>query len=137
MLWIVYLSFDILGTSAHKLWTSGAINEGNYVLNNISNLLRMIIMYKFGGTYLDNDSISLRKIEPFPFSIKTKPKSFVVAEALNSVNNAFLHFDETEHPINKCVMGVQVLSVDIILPLPLPGYQLTRMSFFSDSTFIG
>ena len=43
----------ISGSPLEDLWKSGRVwHEGYFGLNNISNLLRLVLLYKCGGTYL-------------------------------------------------------------------------------------
>ena len=83
----VKLDFDSLfeGTPMSPLWESDAVRKSKYALNNISNSLRMILLHKFGGTYLDNDIISLE-------AVPEDPTDFIVAESREKVNNAVLKF---------------------------------------------
>ena len=49
------------GTPASKLWSTKAITDG-YYLNNISNVLRIVILLRFGGIYFDSDVISVKPV---------------------------------------------------------------------------
>ena len=49
------------GTPASKLWSTKAITDG-YYLNNISNVLRIVILLRFGGIYFDSDVISVKSV---------------------------------------------------------------------------
>ena len=49
-------------TSPSKLWKSGAITRSGFYLNNISNVLRILLLLKFGGVYLDSDVISIQQL---------------------------------------------------------------------------
>ena len=49
-------------TSPSKLWESGAITRSGFYHNNISNVLRILLLLKFGGVYLDSDVISIQQL---------------------------------------------------------------------------
>ena len=49
-------------TSPSKLWESGAITRIGFYHNNISNVLRILLLLKFGGVYLDSDVISIHQL---------------------------------------------------------------------------
>ena len=63
---IIYRLFQVdfkklvADTSASKLWGTGAVTKTGHFLNNISNVLRIVLLLNFGGIYLDSDVISLR-----------------------------------------------------------------------------
>ena len=48
--------------SDSKLWDSGAITRSGFYHNNISNVLRILLLLKFGGVYLDSDVISIHQL---------------------------------------------------------------------------
>ena len=48
--------------SDSKLWDSGAITRSGFYHNNISNVLRILLLLKFGGVYLDSDVISIQQL---------------------------------------------------------------------------
>ena len=53
----------VAGTSALKLWTNGTITKtGYYVLENMADVLRIIVLLHFGGVYLDTDVISEKQV---------------------------------------------------------------------------
>ena len=41
---------------------NGKLKKSRYLANNYSNLLRVAILSRFGGTYLDTDIIVLRRL---------------------------------------------------------------------------
>ena len=49
-------------TSPSKLWESGEITRSGFYHNNISNVLRILLLLKFGGVYLDSDVISIQQL---------------------------------------------------------------------------
>ena len=52
----------VKNTSPSKLWESGAITRSGFYHNNISNVLRILLLLKFGGVYLDSDVISIQQL---------------------------------------------------------------------------
>ncbi|XP_017701669.2 uncharacterized protein At4g19900-like [Phoenix dactylifera] len=81
----------------HRL-LKGEVNPGNVPLGqNLSNLLRLAILYKYGGVYIDADVIVLRSFHGLRNAIGAQS---VNAETGNwsRLNNAVMAFDE-EHPL--------------------------------------
>ena len=52
----------VADTSTSKLWESGAITRKGFFHNNISNVLRIVLLLKFGGVYFDSDVISIQRV---------------------------------------------------------------------------
>lgn len=52
----------VINSSASKLWASGAVTSTGFYQNNISNVLRIVLLLKFGGIYLDSDVISVKSL---------------------------------------------------------------------------
>jgi lactosylceramide 4-alpha-galactosyltransferase len=63
--------------------------NGSYHVNNLSNALRLLTVYKFGGYYFDLDIISVRSV--------TSYRNFLAAESDKDVNNGVIHAD-SKHP---------------------------------------
>ncbi len=59
--------------------------SGSYHVNNLSNALRLLTVYKFGGYYFDLDIISVRPV--------TSYRNFVAAVDPEIVNNNVIHAD--------------------------------------------
>ena len=51
----------IAGTHVEEMWESQISGRG-FSLNNMSNVLRIVLLLKFGGTYFDSDVISVRPL---------------------------------------------------------------------------
>ena len=49
-------------TPLAEIWSKGAITTIGFYLNNISDALRIIVLWRFGGTYLDSDIISVKPV---------------------------------------------------------------------------
>ncbi|XP_044502724.1 lactosylceramide 4-alpha-galactosyltransferase-like [Mangifera indica] len=77
---------------------SGNKDPGKYPLyNNLSNLIRLAILYRYGGVYLDTDFIVLRNFTGLRNAVGVQvidPKT----KKWSSVNNALMIFD-ISHPI--------------------------------------
>ena len=52
----------VANTSVSKIWGTGAVTKTGYYLNNISNVLRIILLVNFGGIYFDSDVISVKSL---------------------------------------------------------------------------
>lgn len=50
----------VQGSAVEALWKSGKVKSSIWSLSNISNLLRFLVVFKFGGLYLDHDVIALK-----------------------------------------------------------------------------
>ena len=48
-------------TAIEKTWYNMTKKEG-YFLHNISDVLRLVLLYKFGGTYMDTDIITVKPL---------------------------------------------------------------------------
>lgn len=55
----------------------------------LSDILRFLTLYKYGGLYLDTDIICLKSFEPLE-------KNFVAAESYNSIGSSVIHFGNDE-----------------------------------------
>ena len=49
-------------TSASELWMNGTITKTGHFLTNISDVLRTILLLRFGGVYFDSDVISIKQV---------------------------------------------------------------------------
>ena len=65
-------------------WIGKELKKSKYRVNNISNVLRVALLWRFGGTYLDTDMMVLR---PFP-KVSDIP-NIIIAERFNSTNKKF------------------------------------------------
>ncbi|MED6209250.1 hypothetical protein PIB30_052942 [Stylosanthes scabra] len=95
------LPFLVLNTPAES-WLdelkSGNKDPGSVPLfNNLSNLIRLTILYKYGGVYLDIDLIFLKDVSPLRNTIGAQNMDPVTKRWLR-LNNAVMVFDK-KHPI--------------------------------------
>ena len=52
----------VANTPLAEIWSKGDITTTGFYLNNISDALRVIVLWRFGGTYLDSDIISVKPV---------------------------------------------------------------------------
>ncbi|GLT89451.1 hypothetical protein SLE2022_074300 [Rubroshorea leprosula] len=95
------LHFLLKNTPA-KAWldemNSGTRDPGTIPLsNNLSNLIRLAILYKYGGIYLDVDFIILKDFREFRNAIGAQSMNTVTGK-WNRLNGAVMIFD-ADHPI--------------------------------------
>ncbi|XP_078427423.1 uncharacterized protein LOC144699949 [Wolffia australiana] len=76
----------------------GKVNPGEVPLGqNLSNLLRLAVLYKFGGAYLDADVVVLRSFSPLRNAIGAQAADLATGN-WSRLNNAVMIFDEG-HPL--------------------------------------
>jgi mannosyltransferase OCH1-like enzyme len=61
--------------------------DSKFPLEHISDIVRIIALYKYGGLYLDTDVITL-----VPFKIINK-QNFACIQDMSQIDNAVMHFD--------------------------------------------
>ncbi|CRL04648.1 CLUMA_CG017712, isoform A [Clunio marinus] len=96
---IKFYRLDLSDFSKHTIaenWvTSGKLFNTSFLMNNVSNFLRLLLLWKYSGTYFDLDVISQVSLE----SIRVK--NFVCAETKKSdipnvINNAIFHLESSD-----------------------------------------
>lgn len=73
------------GTLADEWFSTGRLFQSRFLREHVSDFLRLITLHRFGGTYLDLDTIVLK-------SLNDIPPNYVGAEDPDSVCNAILNF---------------------------------------------
>jgi lactosylceramide 4-alpha-galactosyltransferase len=73
-------------TPLEGLMKSGKVLESNYFMEHLADVLRLLTLWKFGGTYLDLDVIVKDPIESIGENFACLESSFTVA-------NGLLNFD--------------------------------------------
>lgn len=74
-------------TPIEKLYRSKAIHRSKFVIVHMSDVLRLLTLWKYGGTYLDLDMMSITPLEQLPENYAgTEDK------AGYSINNAIINF---------------------------------------------
>ncbi|KAI4353288.1 hypothetical protein L6164_002250 [Bauhinia variegata] len=95
------LSFLFRGTPAEAWFqelSKGKKDPGEIPLSqNLSNLMRLAVLYKYGGIYLDTDFIVLKPFTGLRNSIGAQSMD-MVSKQLTRLNNALLIFD-MNHPL--------------------------------------
>ncbi|XP_074310392.1 uncharacterized protein At4g19900-like [Silene latifolia] len=77
---------------------AGDVDPGSIpITQNLSNLLRMVVLYKYGGVYLDTDLLVLKSFSSLKNSIGIQ-SAYYTTGTWRSLNNAVLIFDK-EHPL--------------------------------------
>ncbi|XP_067125307.1 lactosylceramide 4-alpha-galactosyltransferase-like [Centruroides vittatus] len=67
--------------------------------NDISNALRIVLIWKFGGIYLDLDVVVLKPL----YNIN----NFAIIQDKSTVNNAIFRFDQGHNFLYKCLQNVE------------------------------
>ena len=49
-----------------ELWTSGKLRNSDYLVSHLSDVLRYLVLYKYGGTYLDMDQVVIKTFPDLP-----------------------------------------------------------------------
>lgn len=81
-----------------ELWNSSMWKQTLYPLNHMSDLLRVAILHKFGGKYIDSDMIALKA---FP---KLNDRNVVVGVEKDKVGSAYMQFQKS-HPFLEQTMA--------------------------------
>ncbi|KAJ3211108.1 hypothetical protein HK099_008096, partial [Clydaea vesicula] len=67
-----------------------------WVEQNLGNALRLAVIWKFGGTYLDLDIISVNSLKTISNGKKEPLKRFIAREETEQLNNAALRFPKND-----------------------------------------
>lgn len=73
-------------TIAESFFQSGNFSKTKYFKIHLSDVLRLVTLWKYGGIYLDLDMIVLQRLDLWP-------KNFACLESKSYINNAVLGFD--------------------------------------------
>ena len=84
-----------------KLVGSSKLSTAKFVVENNSNIFRILLLYLYGGVYFDLDVISLKEFN------EKLPINFVIAKDSGNLNNAILSFSKG-HPFLQLLMGETV-----------------------------
>ena len=95
-----------------EIWTSGLIYKGEYYLKDMSNTLRLALLYKYGGTYMDTDLLSLKSLPQ---------GDFVTLQTRQILNNAVFTMRKPRHPFTELLLQDLVCSSTKLLPLSSEG----------------
>ena len=86
----IYLDNYIIGTPLEEWYFCSDWENGDYRVAHLSDALRLLTLYKYGGYYFDLDVIHLRPVWP-------RYRNFIVAE--NNTN--VMHVDKGHEFIQK------------------------------------
>lgn len=75
------------GSPLEKLLASDKLSKSKFKLQHTSDVLRLLVLWKYGGTYLDTDVIVRKRIDL---------KNFACPESADFMNGAVLNFDLLE-----------------------------------------
>ncbi|XP_034100892.1 lactosylceramide 4-alpha-galactosyltransferase-like [Drosophila nasuta] len=78
------------GTIIEEWLKTEALFQSKYLMNNMSNLLRLLALYRYGGIYMDEDVIMFR-------SLKDESPNFMGAETEDSIGNSVIGMEPTGH----------------------------------------
>lgn len=65
---------------------SGALLNSSFITTHTSDVLRLLILWKYGGTYLDLDMIVRKRLDIFP-------SNYACADVPSAMNGAIINFD--------------------------------------------
>lgn len=72
-------------TPAEEWLNEGRLFRSRFLREHVSDFLRLLTLYQFGGTYLDLDTVVLKSLNPIP-------SNYAGAEDYASVGNTILNF---------------------------------------------
>lgn len=84
------------------LWRSGQLTSSRFYLSHCSDMLRFLLIHKFGGIYFDQDVLSLK---PIPGELSDR--NFLVEERDDILASAVFKMDRG-HPIMETVLKLMV-----------------------------
>lgn len=85
----------VVGTPLERWYHCTDWNRGLFAIPHLSDALRFLSLYKFGGYYFDLDVIHLRSVMPY--------RNFVVAEDTAKLGSSVIHVDY-KHPVIQMAM---------------------------------
>uniref|UniRef100_A0A6P7G2T5 Lactosylceramide 4-alpha-galactosyltransferase-like isoform X2 n=2 Tax=Diabrotica virgifera virgifera TaxID=50390 RepID=A0A6P7G2T5_DIAVI len=102
---VMHVDFEryIEGTPLESLYKHGKIEQSSYAISHASDILRFLSLWKYGGIYLDLDTISIKTLEGLPLN-------FAGLETNVSVNSAILSFNSSDYGhvlAEKCIMDLK------------------------------
>lgn len=89
----------VQGTPVEKLWTSEKIFKSQHILPHMSDILRYLTLWKYGGIYMDLDVIVMKNLE-------TISKNFAGAQESESIASGVMGFSSNgigHQYVNSCV----------------------------------
>ena len=95
---LVDLNGFVKDSPMSRLFEDGSIARSKHKNNNYGNFLRLLLLYKSGGLYLDMDVITIK-----PLNQNSFPKNFAISISDGRVNNAILKFEK-----NSCFLRYHI-----------------------------
>ena len=85
----IHIPSLIHGTPLEPLWNKKTIQESKFLTSHLSDILRFLILFHFGGTYLDLDALILKPLPEVPNFIgrENKGTDFLAAGVLRFQKN--------------------------------------------------
>lgn len=80
------------GTKLEDFFARGVLNKSSYPLEHLSDIMRVLILNRYGGQFLDLDLISL-----VPLSDINRPNSACIEQFYNYIAPGIIHLDNDEH----------------------------------------
>lgn len=95
----LYVPYLVADTHVEKWFFTGELFSGPYVNVHLADLLRLLLLFKYGGTYLDADFLCIKSLDVL------KP-NFVGDEDGNVIGNAVINFNHngTIHEIVSVIL---------------------------------
>ncbi|KAF7278923.1 hypothetical protein GWI33_007869 [Rhynchophorus ferrugineus] len=81
---LLYINMDKYAdnTPVEKLWKSKEILKGEYPLSHTSDLLRYITLWKYGGIYMDLDTMTIKNLNSLPTNFAGVQDEYTVASGV-------------------------------------------------------
>jgi lactosylceramide 4-alpha-galactosyltransferase len=111
-----------IGTTFEEFFLKNALNTSLFKVEHTSDIVRIMVLWKYGGTYLDNDVITKQKLDSLPLNYACAASDTIVANGLinfQSINDNFLvgtfaddlirNFNGSAWSINGPLMMIRVL----------------------------
>ncbi|XP_055297542.1 lactosylceramide 4-alpha-galactosyltransferase-like [Sitodiplosis mosellana] len=88
----------VKGTPAEDFYRSGRIFSSTHLVEHMSDFLRLLVLYKYGGIYLDTDAIVQKNMDGLPANFLGKEA--YAGTKINGINGAVIGFqDQDGHEI--------------------------------------
>lgn len=92
----------IRGTPVEKLWKNGEIQKSPFAVSHISDMLRLLALWKWGGIYLDLDVVVIKSLDPLFLNFAAaESEQYVVGGVLSFSRDGLGH----KH-VSSCLQDV-------------------------------
>ncbi|XP_062552069.1 lactosylceramide 4-alpha-galactosyltransferase-like [Armigeres subalbatus] len=82
------LSTFAIGTPLEKFFQDGRLKNSTHIVEHTSDVLRMLTLYKYGGTYLDSDVVVMKSLNELPLN-------YVASEGDGYIANGVINLQAT------------------------------------------